>query len=86
VSAVELSGGPPKPGLVNVANALTVLRLIRVPVFVVCLLACGTRGRLAALVVFVVAMAAAVVVTLVTGADYVARAVRLYRSPAPPGS
>jgi len=33
-----------------------------------------------------VAMAAAVVVTLVTGADYVARAVRLYRSPAPPGS
>jgi len=33
-----------------------------------------------------VAMAAAVVVTLVTGADYVARAVRLYRSPAPPAS
>jgi hypothetical protein len=33
-----------------------------------------------------VAMAAAVVVTLVTGADYLARAVRLYRSPAPPGS
>ena len=33
-----------------------------------------------------VAMAAAVVVTLVTGADHVARAVRLYRSPAPPGS
>ena len=33
-----------------------------------------------------VAIAAAVVVTLVTGADYVARAVRLYRSPAPPGS
>ena len=33
-----------------------------------------------------VAMAAAVVVTLVTGADYVARAVRLYRSPAPPDS
>jgi len=33
-----------------------------------------------------VAMAAAVVVTLVTGADYVARAVRLYCSPAPPAS
>ena len=177
------------------ANALTVLRLILVPVFVVCLLAGGTWWRLAALVVFVVAsvtdlldgrlarsrglvtdfgkiadpiadkaltgaalislsalgelswwvtalillrefgvtalrfavikrgviaaspggklktllqviaiclyvlppslsppavirevvMAAAVVVTLVTGADYVARAVRLYRSPSPPG-
>ena len=36
--------------------------------------------------VMAVAMAAAVVVTLMTGADYVARAVRLYRSPAPPGS
>jgi hypothetical protein len=33
-----------------------------------------------------VAMAAAIVVTLVTGADYLARAARLYRSPAPPGS
>ena len=196
MSAVELSGGPPKPGLVNVANALTVLRLILVPVFVACLLAGGTWGRLGALVIFVVAsatdlldgwlarsrglvtdfgkiadpiadkaltgaalitlsalgelawwvtalillreftvtalrfvvirrgviaaspggklktllqviaiclyllpsslsppaivkqvaMAATVVVTLVTGADYVARAVRLYRSPAPPGS
>ena len=31
-------------------------------------------------------MAAAIVVTLVTGADHVARAVRLYRSPAPPAS
>ena len=29
-------------------------------------------------------MAAAVVVTLVTGADYVVRAVRLYRTPASP--
>ena len=106
MSAVELSRGPPKPGLVNVANALTVLRLILVPVFVVCLLAGGTWGRLGALVIFVmasatdllpaslrppaivkqVAMAAAVVVTLVTGADYGARAVRLYRSPAPPAS
>jgi phosphatidylglycerophosphate synthase len=38
VSAVELSGGPPKPGLVNVANALTVLRLMLVPVFIaICL-------------------------------------------------
>jgi CDP-diacylglycerol--glycerol-3-phosphate 3-phosphatidyltransferase len=33
-------------------------------------------------VVKAVVMAAAVVVTLVTGADYVARAVRLYRGPA----
>ena len=46
MSAVELSGGPPKPGLLNVANALTVLRLILVPVFVICLPAGGTWGGL----------------------------------------
>ncbi len=44
-----------KPGLVNVANALTVVRIFLVPVFVLCLLAGGTWWRLAALVVFVVA-------------------------------
>jgi CDP-diacylglycerol--glycerol-3-phosphate 3-phosphatidyltransferase len=45
----------PGPGLVNVANALTVLRLVLVPVFVACLLAGGTGWRVAAFVVFVVA-------------------------------
>jgi len=63
VSAVELSGGPPKPGLVNAASLLSPPAIVKQ-----------------------VAMAAAVVVTLVTGADHVARAVRLYRSPAPPAS
>jgi len=38
-----------------VANALTVLRLVLVPVFVACLLAGGTGGRVAAFVVFGVA-------------------------------
>src|SRR2546421_11964218 len=37
----------PGPGLVNVANALTVLRLILVPVFVACLLAGGPDWRVA---------------------------------------
>ena len=45
----------PGPGLVNVANALTVLRLALVPVFVACLLAGGTGWRVAAFVVFGVA-------------------------------
>jgi len=45
----------PGPGLVNVANALTVLRLVLVPVFVACLLAGGTGWRVAAFVVFGVA-------------------------------
>ena len=45
----------PGPGLVNVANALTVLRLILVPVFVACLLAGGPDWRVAAFVVFGVA-------------------------------
>ena len=39
-------------GLVNVANALTVLRIFLVPVFVVCLVAGGTGWRLAALAAF----------------------------------
>ena len=42
-------------GLWNVANVLTIVRVILVPVFVVCLLAGGTAGRLAALVTFCVA-------------------------------
>ena len=45
----------PGPGLVNAANALTVLRLALVPVFVACLLAGGTGWRVAAFAVFAVA-------------------------------
>src|SRR5207247_10285207 len=45
----------PSPGLVNAANALTVLRLVLVPVFVACLLAGGTGGRVAAFLTFGVA-------------------------------
>ena len=41
-----------RPGLVNVANALTVARICLVPVFVVCLAAGGTWWRLAALAAF----------------------------------
>jgi len=44
-----------EPGLVNVANVLTVVRILLVPVFVACMLAGGTAGRLAALVTFCVA-------------------------------
>jgi CDP-diacylglycerol---glycerol-3-phosphate 3-phosphatidyltransferase len=44
-----------KPGLVNVANVLTVVRILLVPVFVACMLAGGTAWRLAALVTFCVA-------------------------------
>ena len=45
----------PAPGLVNLANALTVIRLILVPVVVVCLLAGGPVWRVAAFIAFVVA-------------------------------
>lgn len=48
-------GVVPPPGLLNLANALTVLRLVLVPVFVLLLLAGGTGGRIAAFVVFLVA-------------------------------
>jgi CDP-diacylglycerol---glycerol-3-phosphate 3-phosphatidyltransferase len=44
-------------GLWNVANALTVVRLVLVPVFIACLLAGGTAWRLAALATFCVASA-----------------------------
>jgi CDP-diacylglycerol---glycerol-3-phosphate 3-phosphatidyltransferase len=43
------------PGLVNIANGLTVLRLCLVPVFVAALLAGGTGWRIAACVTFGVA-------------------------------
>ncbi len=45
------------PGLVNVANALTVARLALVPVFIWFLLAGGTAGRAIAFVAFAVASA-----------------------------
>ncbi len=52
-------GRPPgetaSPPFLNVANALTIARILLVPVFVACLLAGGTGWRLAALAVFVVA-------------------------------
>jgi CDP-diacylglycerol---glycerol-3-phosphate 3-phosphatidyltransferase len=53
----EPSGSPGEhaPGLVNIANVLTVVRIFLVPVFVACLFAGGTGWRLAALVAFVVA-------------------------------
>jgi CDP-diacylglycerol--glycerol-3-phosphate 3-phosphatidyltransferase len=140
VSAVELSGGPPKPGLVTdfgkiadpiadkaltgaalitpsalgeLAWWVTVLILLRefgvtALRFMVIrrgVIAASPGGKLKTLLQIIaiclyllppslsppaivkqVAMVAAVVVTLVTGADYVARAVRRYRSPAPPGS
>jgi len=43
---------PAPPGLMNVANALTVARICLVPVFVVCLAQGGTGWRLAALAAF----------------------------------
>jgi CDP-diacylglycerol--glycerol-3-phosphate 3-phosphatidyltransferase len=47
----------PPPGLVNVANGLTVLRLVMVPFFVVFLAMGGTGGRVVAFVLFIVASA-----------------------------
>jgi CDP-diacylglycerol---glycerol-3-phosphate 3-phosphatidyltransferase len=44
-------------GLWNVANVLTMVRLILVPVFIACMLAGGTFWRLAALALFCVASA-----------------------------
>jgi CDP-diacylglycerol--glycerol-3-phosphate 3-phosphatidyltransferase len=49
------SAGPVAPGLVNVANALTVARLALVPVFVYFLVAGGTGDRAFAFVAFAVA-------------------------------
>lgn len=45
----------PRPGLLNVANVLTVVRILLVPVFVVFLTFGGTGWRLAALAVFGIA-------------------------------
>jgi CDP-diacylglycerol--glycerol-3-phosphate 3-phosphatidyltransferase len=45
----------PGPGLVNAANALTVLRLALVPIFVACLLAGGPGWRVVAFIAFSVA-------------------------------
>lgn len=45
----------PRPGLLNVANVLTVARILLVPVFVVFLTFGGTGWRLAALAVFGIA-------------------------------
>ncbi|MGH3171909.1 MAG: CDP-diacylglycerol--glycerol-3-phosphate 3-phosphatidyltransferase [Trebonia sp.] len=45
----------PAPGNWNIANILTIVRILLVPVFVLCLLAGGTAWRLAALAVFCVA-------------------------------
>ena len=141
MSAASGDTGQPA-GLVNVANVLTVVRILLVPVFVVCLFAGGTAWRLVALAAFCVAsltdlldgrlarrrglvtdfgkiadpvadkaltgaaliclyllpptlsppeivrglvMAAAVVVTVVTGVDYVQQAMRLRRSESAPG-
>jgi CDP-diacylglycerol---glycerol-3-phosphate 3-phosphatidyltransferase len=47
----------PAPGLVNVANVLTVLRLALVPLFVALLLSGGATWRIAAFAVFAVASA-----------------------------
>jgi CDP-diacylglycerol--glycerol-3-phosphate 3-phosphatidyltransferase len=46
---------PPPPGLVNLANALTVIRLILVPVVIAFLLAGGTGWRVAAFFAFAIA-------------------------------
>ncbi|HEX9358576.1 MAG TPA: CDP-diacylglycerol--glycerol-3-phosphate 3-phosphatidyltransferase [Streptosporangiaceae bacterium] len=45
----------PQPGVLNAANALTVLRLVLVPVFVLFLLAGGDGWRIGAFAVFLVA-------------------------------
>ena len=54
-SACPASASPAPPGLVNVANALTVVRLVLVPVFVYFLVAGGTRDRALAFVAFAIA-------------------------------
>jgi CDP-diacylglycerol---glycerol-3-phosphate 3-phosphatidyltransferase len=55
VETARSAAAPHSPGLVNVANALTIVRILLVPVFVVCLVAGGTGWRLTALAVFAVA-------------------------------
>src|SRR6185437_180276 len=55
LTRAEPGGSSTKPGLVNIPNGLTLLRLALVPVFVVLLVAGGTASRAAAFVVFGVA-------------------------------
>lgn len=50
-----MPGPAPPPGLINLANALTVLRLALVPVFVAFLVAGGSGWRIAAFLAFSVA-------------------------------
>jgi CDP-diacylglycerol--glycerol-3-phosphate 3-phosphatidyltransferase len=53
----EAAPEAPSPGLVNVANVLTVIRIVLVPAFVVCLTAGTTSWRIVAFVLFWVASA-----------------------------
>jgi CDP-diacylglycerol--glycerol-3-phosphate 3-phosphatidyltransferase len=52
VPAQAAGSAPPPPGIVNVANVLTLVRIFLVPVFVLCLVQGGTGWRLAALAAF----------------------------------
>jgi len=54
-SGVVRAAAAPPPGLVNAANALTVIRLVLVPVFVICLLIGGPAWEVAAFFAFGVA-------------------------------
>ena len=53
--ARQAAPSPAPPGLVNIANALTVVRLALVPVFIYFLVAGGTSDRVLAFVAFVLA-------------------------------
>jgi CDP-diacylglycerol---glycerol-3-phosphate 3-phosphatidyltransferase len=53
----EAAPEAPSPGLVNVANVLTIIRIVLVPAFVVCLTAGTTGWRIVAFVLFWVASA-----------------------------
>jgi len=54
-TARQAAPSPAPPGLVNIANALTVVRLALVPVFVYFLVAGGTSDRVLAFVAFTLA-------------------------------
>jgi CDP-diacylglycerol--glycerol-3-phosphate 3-phosphatidyltransferase len=56
-AGVAAGSAPATPSLVNIANALTVLRLLLVPVFILFLLGGGTTARTIAFVAFAVASA-----------------------------
>lgn len=55
MTRTEPGGSSTKPGLINIPNGLTLLRLALVPVFVVLLVAGSTTSRVAAFVVFGIA-------------------------------